>query len=199
MPLVGFPLDPILRLLYQVTALFNSEMKKAGHTLNSHLCTHFTMSRADLFSIIKVKRLRNFDEVIREAGAIKDAIGCEICKPAVGSILSSLYAQKSARLQHIESLVRYNEHIMKPEHRQNQDTNDRFLANIQRDGTFSIVPRIAAGEITPEGLIAIGQVAKKYKLYTKVGGRSGITSLSPLIVGTDNWRSAYRYVWCNER
>ncbi|KAL9711883.1 hypothetical protein Ac2012v2_004956 [Leucoagaricus gongylophorus] len=137
-----------------VTALFNSEMKKAGHTLNSHLCTHFTMSRADLFSIIKVKRLRNFDEVIREAGAIKDAIGCEICKPAVGSILSSLY----------------NEHIMEPEHRQNQDTNDRFLANIQRDGTFSVVPRIAAGEITPEGLIAIGQVAKKYKLYTKITG-----------------------------
>ena len=63
---------------------------------------------------------------------------------------------------------RYNEPIMKPEHHQNQDTNDRFMANIQRNGTFSVVPRIAAGEITPEGLIAIGQVAKKYKLYTKV-------------------------------
>ena len=63
---------------------------------------------------------------------------------------------------------RYNESIMKPEHHQNQDTNDRFMANIQRNGTFSVVPRIAAGEITPEGLIAIGQVAKKYKLYTKV-------------------------------
>ena len=57
---------------------------------------------------------------------------------------------------------------MKPEHHQNQDTNDRFMANIQRNGTFSVVPRIAAGEITPDGLIAIGQVAKKYKLYTKV-------------------------------
>jgi len=57
---------------------------------------------------------------------------------------------------------------MKPEHHQNQDTNDRFMANIQRNGTFSVVPRIAAGEITPEGLIAMGQVAKKYNLYTKV-------------------------------
>ena len=65
--------------------------------------------------------------------------------------------------------TRYNESIMKPEHHQNQDTNDRFMANIQRNGTFSVVPRIAAGEITPDGLIAIGQVAKKYKLYTKVG------------------------------
>jgi len=63
---------------------------------------------------------------------------------------------------------RYNEHVMKPEHHQNQDTNDRYLANIQRDGTFSVVPRIAAGEVSPEGLIAIGQIAKKYKLYTKV-------------------------------
>jgi NAD(P)H-nitrite reductase large subunit len=60
---------------------------------------------------------------------------------------------------------------MKPEHHQNQDTNDRFMANIQRNGTFSVVPRIAAGEVTPEGLIAIGQVAKKYNLYTKVRTR----------------------------
>lgn len=67
-----------------------------------------------------------------------------------------------------QGYTRYNESIMKPEHHQNQDTNDRFMANIQRNGTFSVVPRIAAGEITPDGLIAIGQVAKKYKLYTKV-------------------------------
>jgi len=95
MPLVGLsPRSYFALTLYQITALFNAEMKKAGHTLNNHLCAHFVMSRADLFSIIKVKRLRNFNEVIRQAGAIKDAIGCEICKPVVGSILSSLYVQK---------------------------------------------------------------------------------------------------------
>jgi NAD(P)H-nitrite reductase large subunit len=66
---------------------------------------------------------------------------------------------------HVDS---YNEHVMTPVHHQNQDTNDRFLANIQRNGTFSVVPRIAAGEVTPDGLIAIGHVAKKYGLYTKV-------------------------------
>lgn len=65
-------------------------------------------------------------------------------------------------------ISRYNEHVMTPVHHQNQDTNDRFLANIQRNGTFSVIPRIAAGEVTPEGLIVIGQVAKKYGLYTKV-------------------------------
>ena len=71
---------------------------------------------------------------------------------------------------------------MKPEHHQNQDTNDRFMANIQRNGTFSVVPRIAAGEITPDGLIAIGQVAKKYKLYTKVRVVVIILIFIPLLI-----------------
>jgi hypothetical protein len=67
---------------------------------------------------------------------------------------------------------------MKPAHHQNQDTNDRFLANMQRNGTFSVVPRIAAGEITPDGLVAIGNIAKKYNLYTKVSIRVNIIQQS---------------------
>jgi nitrite reductase (NADH) large subunit len=51
-----------------------------------------------------------------------------------------------------------------------QDTNDHFLANIQKDGTYSVVPRIAGGEITPDQLIIIGQIARKYRLYTKITG-----------------------------
>ncbi|KAF7323911.1 NAD(P)H nitrite reductase [Mycena kentingensis (nom. inval.)] len=141
-----------------VTSIFNSEMKKAGHKINNNLCPHFAMPRADLFAVVRVKNLRDFSETMREAGVKPDSLGCEICKPAVGSILSSLY----------------NEHVMAPAHHQNQDTNDKFLANIQRDGTFSVVPRIAAGEITPDGLIAIGQVAKKYGLYTKITGAQRI-------------------------
>ncbi|KAF8641373.1 hypothetical protein AX16_009994 [Volvariella volvacea WC 439] len=137
-----------------VTSIFNAEMKKAGCTLNNNLCPHFAMTRTDLFSVIKIKGLRTFSDIMREIGVKKDSLGCEICKPAIGSILSSLY----------------NEHIMSPAHHQNQDTNDRFLANMQRNGTFSVVPRIAAGEITPDGLIAIGRVAKKYGLYTKITG-----------------------------
>uniref|UniRef100_Q9UVH8 Nitrite reductase [NAD(P)H] n=1 Tax=Hebeloma cylindrosporum TaxID=76867 RepID=Q9UVH8_HEBCY len=137
-----------------VTNIFNAEMKRAGYVLNTNICPHFAMARVDLFNVIKVRKLRTFGEVMTTVGIDKNAIGCEICKPAIGSILSSLY----------------NEPIMKPEHHQNQDTNDRFMANIQRNGTFSVVPRIAAGEITPEGLIAIGQVAKKYNLYTKITG-----------------------------
>ncbi|KAF7349262.1 NAD(P)H nitrite reductase [Mycena sanguinolenta] len=137
-----------------VTAIFNAEMRKAGHKISNNLCPHFALSRADLFAVVRVKKLRDFNEIMQDSGVDKNSLGCEICKPAIGSILSSLY----------------NEHIMAPAHHQNQDTNDRFLGNIQRNGTFSVIPRIAAGEVTPDGLIAIGQVAKKYGLYTKITG-----------------------------
>lgn len=137
-----------------MTSLFKAEMKKAGNAVSNNLCPHFALSRADLFNIVKIKQLKTFPLVMEAAGVRKDSVGCELCKPVVGSILSSLW----------------NEHVMKPVHHANQDTNDRFMANIQRNGTFSVVPRIAAGEITPDKLIAIGQVAKKYGLYTKITG-----------------------------
>lgn len=65
-------------------------MKKAGHELNISLCPHFAMSRADLFNVVRVRKLRDLPQVMQEVGVNKDSIGCEICKPAVGSILSSL-------------------------------------------------------------------------------------------------------------
>lgn len=129
----------------------------------------------DLFQVVKIKRLRDFRSIMDTIGA-KGSVGCEICKPAVASILSSLY----------------NDHVMKPEHHGSQDTNDRwvsgavfvavqravwsaeavvrFLANIQRNGTFSVVPRIPGGEIHPDKLVAIGKIAKEYGLYTKITG-----------------------------
>ncbi|GAA5999895.1 hypothetical protein JCM10207_005960 [Rhodosporidiobolus poonsookiae] len=137
-----------------VTGIFKSAMKKAGVAVNNNLCFHFKMSRADLFQVVKVKRLKDARSIMRAAGTDPNSVGCEICKPAMASILASLY----------------NEHVMKPRHHGLNDTNDRFLANVQRNGTFSVVPRIAGGEVTPEGLIAIGKVAKKYGLYTKITG-----------------------------
>ncbi|KAH9947040.1 nitrite reductase [Amylocystis lapponica] len=137
-----------------MTGLFKAEMKKAGHAVTNNICAHFAMSRADLFNVVMIKKLKTFSEIMGTAGVRKDALGCELCKPVVGSILSSLW----------------NEHVMSPAHHQLQDTNDRFMANIQRNGTFSVVPRVAAGEITPDKLIVLGQVAKKYGLYTKITG-----------------------------
>jgi nitrite reductase (NADH) large subunit len=60
--------------------------------------------------------------------------------------------------------------VLKKDRASLQDSNDYFLGNIQKDGTYSVVPRMPGGEVTPEGLIAVGQVAKKYGLYTKITG-----------------------------
>ncbi|KAK3984607.1 putative nitrite reductase [NAD(P)H] [Cladorrhinum sp. PSN332] len=137
-----------------VTSIFNKTMKDMGNEVKNNLCPHFMYSRADLYNIIMVKRLKTFPEVMKEAGVDPNSLGCEACKPTLGSIFSSLW----------------NKHVMdKPNHGL-QDTNDRFLGNIQRNGTYSVVPRVSAGEITPEKLVVIGQVAKDYKLYTKITG-----------------------------
>ncbi|KAH6663621.1 nitrite reductase [Plectosphaerella plurivora] len=137
-----------------VTTIFSKAMASMGQEVKNHLCPHFNYSRADLYNIIMVKRLRTLPEVMREAGNDKDSLGCEACKPTLGSIFSSLW----------------NRHVMaKPMHGL-QDTNDRFLGNIQRNGTYSVVPRMSGGEISPEKLVVIGQVATKYNLYTKITG-----------------------------
>jgi nitrite reductase (NADH) large subunit len=134
-----------------VTDLLKSELKKAGKAVVAHLCEHFAYSRTELFAIIKAKELRSFSAVLDQFG---QGLGCEVCKPAIASILASLW----------------NEDILKPEHQTLQDTNDRFLANLQRGGTYSVVPRVPGGEITPDKLAVIAHVAKKYGLYTKITG-----------------------------
>lgn len=137
-----------------VTSIFNSQMKAMGNEVRNHICPHFNYSRADLYNIISVKKLKTLQEVMAEAGNNPTSQGCEACKPSIGSIFSSLY----------------NQHIMDKPHHGLQETNDRFLANIQRNGTFSVIPRVSAGEITPDKLIVIGNVAKKYNLYSKITG-----------------------------
>jgi nitrite reductase (NADH) large subunit len=134
-----------------VTDLFKAEMKKAGVEVTNHLCEHFAYTRQDLFGIVKVKEIRTFTELLASHGT---GGGCEVCKPAVASILASLW----------------NDTIIDPAHQTLQDTNDRFLANMQRGGLYSVVPRVPGGEITPDKLIALGNVGNKYGLYTKITG-----------------------------
>ncbi|KAG0331654.1 hypothetical protein BG004_001555 [Podila humilis] len=137
----------------QVGEIFEAELKLLGKTIKQNLCSHFEYSRIELYQIAKVKKLKTFAEVMESAGRSRHrALGCEVCKPAVASILASLY----------------NDHIL--DHATLQDTNDRFLANIQRGGTYSVVPRVPGGEITPDKLMAIAEVAKEYGLYTKITG-----------------------------
>ncbi|GAA3447287.1 nitrite reductase large subunit NirB [Planomonospora venezuelensis] len=124
---------------------------KSGVEVSKALCEHFTYSRAELFDIVRVRGITTFSQLITEHGTGR---GCDICKPVVASILASLG----------------NGHILDGEQGALQDTNDRYLANIQRNGTYSVVPRIPGGEITPDKLIVIGEVARDFGLYTKITG-----------------------------
>ena len=137
-----------------VTSIFNKTMKSLGQEVLNHICPHFAYSRADLYNIIRVKTLKSFPEVMSSAGSAPQSLGCEVCKPAIASILAGLY----------------NKPILSAPLHGLQDTNDKYLANIQRNGTFSVIPRVAGGEITPEKLITLGNVARKFNLYTKITG-----------------------------
>lgn len=136
-----------------VTSIFNKTMAEMGQEVKNVLCSHFAYSRADLFNIVMVKKLESFEAIMKECGE-PGSLGCELCKPAIASIISSLF----------------NKHVVDPSRKGLQDTNDKFLANIQRNGTFSVVPRVPGGEITPKKLAAIASVATKYNLYCKITG-----------------------------
>ncbi|MEU7744484.1 nitrite reductase large subunit NirB [Nonomuraea sp. NPDC049158] len=126
-------------------------LEKSGVELSKALCEHFTYSRAELYDIVRVRGITTFSELVSAHGQGR---GCDICKPAVASILASLH----------------NGHVLDGERAALQDTNDAFLANIQKNGTYSVVPRIPGGEITPDKLIVIGEVARDFGLYTKITG-----------------------------
>ena len=134
-----------------VKAIIEDHFAKSGKEISRALCEHFALSRSELFEVVAIHGYRTFDQIVEAHGTGR---GCDICKPAVASILAS----------------QLNGHVLSTDNRTLQDTNDAFLANIQRNGTYSVVPRIPGGEITPEKLIVIGEVARDYGLYTKITG-----------------------------
>ncbi|MBB5320946.1 nitrite reductase large subunit NirB [Marinobacter oulmenensis] len=129
----------------------DSELEKRGVEVSKDICEHFPYSRQDLFHLVKVNGIRTFRTLISQYGK---GHGCDICKPTVASILATCW----------------NEHILTTDHVPLQDTNDTFMANMQKNGTYSIVPRVPGGEITPDKLIVLGEVAREYDLYTKITG-----------------------------
>ena len=134
-----------------VKKLVTAELSRSGMAVSTALCEHFDASRAQLFDIVRVTGLRSFREIIDRHGR---GGGCDICKPVIASILASLGAG----------------HVLDGDRAALQDTNDHVMANLQKDGSYSVVPRVPGGEITPEGLIAIGAVAQEFGLYTKITG-----------------------------
>ncbi|MDQ0826670.1 nitrite reductase (NADH) large subunit [Arthrobacter sp. B2I5] len=131
--------------------LLETELTKSGVEVSKALCEHIELSRQELFDAIRVLELTSFEEIMAKYGS---GAGCDICKPTIANILAS---QNSA-------------YVLDAGRGTLQDTNDRALANMQKDGTYSVVPRIAGGEITPKKLGVIAAVAEKYGLYTKITG-----------------------------
>jgi nitrite reductase (NADH) large subunit len=138
-----------------VKSILDAELKKRGVEVKNHLCEHFPYSRQELFHLTRVGDLRTFDAIIARHGRGR---GCDICKPAVASILAACW----------------NEFVLKPGHAPLQDTNDHFLANLQKNGTYSIIPRVPGGEITPAKLMVLARVAQRFGLYTKITGAQRI-------------------------
>ncbi|WP_218310083.1 nitrite reductase large subunit NirB [Alteromonas antoniana] len=129
----------------------DSELEKRGVEVSKAICEHFNYTRQELYHLIQVEEIHTFDELLVKHGT---GMGCDICKPAAASVFASVW----------------NDYILTREHQPLQDTNDTYLGNMQKDGTYSVVPRVAGGEITPDKLILLGDVAKRYHLYTKITG-----------------------------
>ncbi|WP_323987105.1 nitrite reductase large subunit NirB [Microbacterium plantarum] len=134
-----------------IKKLVGAELARSGATVSNALCEHFDLSRRQLFDAVRVSGLTTFSAVIERFGAGR---GCDICKPALASILSTLTGR----------------HVLDGENATLQDTNDHVMANMQKDGSYSVVPRIPGGEITPAKLLVIAQVAQDFNLYTKITG-----------------------------
>ena len=132
-----------------VSDLITESLKSLGKTVKVRICEHFDYSRQELYDIVKLRGIKDYDELLDTVG---HGHGCEVCKPAAAAIFASVYNETANRQETI------------------QDSNDRYLANIQRNGTYSVVPRVAGGEITPKQLMALGRIGQKYDLYTKITG-----------------------------
>ncbi|MEI2267356.1 nitrite reductase large subunit NirB [Erwinia sp. CGal63] len=138
-----------------MTQVLNAELSRQGIEVNNHLCEHFAWSRQELYHFIRVEEIKTFEQLLAKYGK---GYGCEVCKPTIASLLASCW----------------NDYALQPSLVPLQDSNDSYLGNIQKDGTYSIIPRSAGGEITPAGLIVIGEIASRYGLYTKITGSQRI-------------------------
>lgn len=138
-----------------VTSVLNAELEKAGVEVKNDVCEHFAYSRQELFHLVRIGEIKSFEELLEKHGK---GYGCEVCKPLAGSILAS----------------NWGDHILKPSLVKLHDTNDNFLGNMQKDGTYSVIPRMAGGEVTPQALSVLANVAAEYNLYTKITGAQRI-------------------------
>ncbi|WCB96769.1 Nitrite reductase [NAD(P)H] [Baekduia alba] len=115
-----------------------------------YLCPCKQQTREDLAALIRADGLESVSDVSRACGTGRE---CGACKPALAYLVSEINANR---------------------HREERDArfiNDRVHGNIQKDGTFSVVPRMHGGVTTPAELRRIADVAEKYDIpLVKVTG-----------------------------
>jgi nitrite reductase (NADH) large subunit len=137
-------------LLRAVAPEFEEEVKKV-------ICGCLPFAEDRLRDILKSQRLKSVQEVLEIYG---NGHGCEVCKPALSYMLDMLWC---------------GDH---DEDRSARFINDRVHANIQKDGTFSVVPRIHGGVTSPAQLRRIADVADKYHVpMVKITGSQRIDLL----------------------
>jgi nitrite reductase (NADH) large subunit len=141
--------------------LVTAELEASGVEVDKGLCGCFGQTREELYEIVLALRINSYQDLLDRYGReeARGGEGCEVCKPTVGSIIAS-----------IAPVIGAEPYVLDDEQAALQDTNDHFLANLQKNGSYSVVPRIPGGEITPEKLIVIGEIARDYGLYTKLTG-----------------------------
>lgn len=144
--------------LITCASVLEAELAASGVEVDRSVCEHFDHSRQELFDLVRIHGITSFHELASTFGT---GSGCEVCKPTVASILAT----------------QHNAYVLGDERAPLQDTNDRYLANIQKDGTYSVVPRIPGGEITPARLAVLAEVARDFDLYTKITGGQRIDLL----------------------
>ena len=122
------------------------------------MCGCTDMTHEQVKEQIRQKRLLSVREVMRTLGW--EGEGCHVCRPAINYYVGMLFPGEAE------------------DDRTSRIANERMHANIQKDGTFSVIPRIYGGETTPDDLIRIATIAKKYNVPTvKITGGQRIDLL----------------------
>jgi nitrite reductase (NADH) large subunit len=123
----------------------------------TYLCPCRRQTREELAAVVREHGIESVSELSSACGAGRD---CGACKPGLAYLVSEVTGNRHREERHARFI------------------NDRVHANIQRDGTFSVVPRIRGGVTSPQELRRIADVAEKYEVpMVKITGGQRIDLL----------------------
>ena len=109
------------------------------------ICGCTTLSRDEVVAEIKEKGLTTVKEVMNVLDW-KNEEGCSKCRPALNYYLGMIYMDQ------------YNDD------RDSRLVNEKMHANIQKDGSYTVIPRMYGGVTTAQDLKTIAEVAEKYEV-----------------------------------